>query len=284
MSTSLTPPTFERRSLEARRAFIPLAVSGCGIGCKYCYIDHPTGAPVALPVSTMRQVLHKLGATLGPSPGAASTLIAMSYDTEVSVSDSMIRNARMCLEFARAHHLPVQFSTKFPLPKVLREILEDWPPEDPHPVVFTTITTISLSSRLEPRAPSPQERAVNFGPHSGAWLSYALIKPFLATTANDADRLIGLLNQHRPDGVVVGIRYRREATMDGTGSAHPVADGWTAAPPSPAARAFIGRLSALDFRVFMSTRCVTAWHNSSMHGQFIKENHPHLCVNCGVCR
>jgi DNA repair photolyase len=210
-------------------------------------------------------------------------VLAIGCDTEVAISSETVTNALMCLDFAREHNLPVQLATKFPLHGALRRTLDRWPyPESP-PVIFTTITTIALSKRLEPNAPTPAERAANFRQHSPAWRSYALIKPFLAIPDRDRRDLVELLRTKRPDGVVVGIRYRRSSSNI-SGDAHPVASDWIATLPSGSARRLATQLTVTGLRVFMNTQCVTAWHNRSSDGQVVKEKFPHLCVGCGRCK
>jgi len=266
------------------RAFIPLASNGCGVGCKYCYIDNPAEAISALPASRVNEHLQAVRTYMDNRPPEARPVLAIGCDTEVAVSPEAVTNALMCLDFAREHNLPVQLATKFPLHGSLRRVLDRWPYADSPPVIFTTITTIALSKRIEPNAPAPAERAANFGPHSPTWRSYALIKPFLAIPNKDREDLVDLLRSKRPDGVVVGIRHRRAASMNTPGHAHPVARDWIGTPPSVAARRLVAQLSDAGFRVFINTQCVTAWHNRSADGQVVKEEFPHLCVGCGRCR
>jgi hypothetical protein len=266
------------------RAFIPLASNGCGVGCKYCYIDNPAERISALPASRVNELLQTVRAYMDDRPLEARPVLAIGCDTEVAVSPETVTNALVCLDFAREHNLPVQLATKFPLHASLRQALDHWPYTDSPPVIFTTITTIALSKRIEPNAPTPAERAANFRPHSPAWRSYALIKPFLAIPNEDRRDLIELLRTRRPDGVVVGIRYRRAPNFNTPGDAHPVASDWIATLPSATARRLATQLSDTGLRVFMNTQCVTAWHNRSSDGQVVKEKFPHLCVGCGRCR
>jgi hypothetical protein len=92
-----------------------------------------------------------------------------------------------------------------------------------------------------------------------------------------------LLCEQRPDGAVVGVRYRRRTVATESGREHPFAKGWIGQAPSVDVLEFVDRLRSLNFPVFMNTRCVTAWHNSSAHGQSVKRNSPYLCVGCGAC-
>ena len=273
----------EKVTIRYGRAFIPLASSGCGVGCKYCYITRPDGVVSALSVSRMRELLQIVEAYMDKRPKAPRPILAIGCDTEIGMSQAVLDNAMICLEFAAKYRLPVQISTKFPLAWSLRQKLDNWPLADSPPVVFTTITTVSLSARLEPNAPSPAERSTNFGQHSPSWLSYALIKPFFPTSRDDKLALLELLTQSRPDGIVVGVRYRHKEILNVVDDVHPIANDWVAVPPTASARQFVMQLTGVGFRVFMNTQCVSAWINASSHGIIVKKKYPHLCVNCGNC-
>src|SRR5215831_3101686 len=230
------------------RAFIPLAVSGCGVGCKYCYIDRPASDVDPLPAAHMRNILKDVEDYLSV-PRQLRPIIAIGCDTALGISPALVANALMCLDFAAAYRLPIQISTKFPLDQSVRRRLDGWIFTDCHPVVFTTITTALLSARIEPGAPTPAIRATNFRRHTRSWSSYALIKPFLATSESDKEALLKLLERNRPDGVVVGIRYRRKVAQDSLGDLHPIAKEWLALPPSESAQRFTARLSEMGHRV-----------------------------------
>ena len=265
------------------RAFIPLALRGCGVGCKYCYVASPRSAVEALPTGQMLGLLRTVSDRISTSPTNSRPIMAIGCDTEVAISEAVTANALLCLDFASEFGLPVQLATKFPLPGPVRQRLECWPTGRPRPIVFTTITTIALSAKLEPNAPTPYERSANFRAHGGAWHSYALIKPFLETSHGDLAGLLDLLAHARPDGVVVGVRYRRSRRPNMLGDAHPVARKWLAVQPSDGARLFAAQLTHMGFRVFMNTQCASAWHNASSDGLIVKQKYPHLCVNCGAC-
>lgn len=274
---------------EDGRIFLPLAAGGCGVGCRYCYIPSPNGPARAMSPSRLRAMLKSLTKSKAWRAGPTGPIISIGYDTELAMTDAVLANALTCLDFAREHGLPVQLATKFPLPAPLRERLESWPGSGPATAVFTSITTVALSSRLEPGAPDPAKRAANFHRIGDGWLSYALIKPFLAFSAEDQKCLVDLLTRHaRPDGVVVGIRYRRAAAPvtrpdDEDVRRHPIMPNWTGVPLPGQARDLVARLTTLGLRVFLSTRCVSAHHNRSGHGMSVKQRSPELCVGCGAC-
>ncbi|MGH3407974.1 MAG: hypothetical protein ACRDRJ_36570 [Streptosporangiaceae bacterium] len=264
------------------RAFVPIARSGCGVACKYCYIAAPADNVVPLSPLQVNSLLDDLrNYTLrpdGPRP-----IMAIGCDTEVGISPQLTNNVLACLDFAVRHGLPVQIATKFPLAEALRDALENWPGHLAPPMVFTTITTVTISQRIEPNAPDPVARAANFDRHLPRWQSYALIKPFLNTSSEDKDLLVNLLAAHRPDGVVVGVRYRRRNAPGNLGDPHPVAPDWIATLPSEPARMFVRRLYELGLRVFMNTQCASSWHDPSLDSTIVRVHYPHLCVQCGRC-
>lgn len=265
------------------RVFVPIAQSGCGVACKYCYIPAPASGVVPLSPGLMCDLLEQLRTFL-QRPDEPRPIMAIGCDTEVGVSTDLADNVLRCLDFAVTHDLPVQLATKFPLSQPLRETLGRWPADAAPPIVFTTITTAAMSQRLEPNAPTPAERSANFADHSPSWRSYALIKPFLPTSADDKDSLIDLLAMNRPDGVVVGVRYRRRHSLANRGDPHPIAPDWIANLPSESAKLFIARLSDLGLRVFMNTQCASSWHDPSLDSSIVRDKYPHLCVQCGRCR
>jgi hypothetical protein len=268
------------------RIFVELAAGGCGVGCKYCYIAEPSEAARPLPRETIMLRLSEITRRAGYRHGKTGPLLSIGCDTEVGVDPAVTDNAELCLAFAAEHELPVQLATKFPLPDRLVNLLNRWPSTAPVPVVFTTITTITRHLTLEPRAPAPGDRARNFGIPRAKWLSYALVKPFGPASVSDAPLLLELFKRTRPDGVVVGTQYNRGTTrlprLDEY-SEHPYIENWYSRGPTDHALSFAKELRTSDLRVFLSTRCVTAWHNASDHGLLIHDRHPHLCVGCGSC-
>jgi hypothetical protein len=269
-------------ALRDSRAFVPIAQSGCGVACKYCYISKPASAVMPLSPVQMHALLDGLGSYI-QRPGEPRPIMSIGCDTEVGVSPQLTDNVLICLDFAARHGLPVQIATKFPLAPALREALENWPADSAPAMVFTTITTVALSARIEPNAPHPVERSANFAAHLPTWQSYALIKPFLNTSYKDKEYLLNLLTLRRPDGVVVGVRYRKRREPESDGDPHPIAPDWIADLPSEPAKAFVRRLSALGLRVFMNTQCASSWHDPSLDSTVVRDNYPYLCVQCGRC-
>jgi hypothetical protein len=271
-----------RAKFRDGRLFVPIARSGCGVACKYCYISSPAESVVPLSLEHLCELLDDLRGYL-QRPDEPRPIMAIGCDTELGVSPQLTNNVLLCLDFAVRHGLPVQVATKFPLAPALKNALESWPAESAPPMVFTTITAVAMSKRIEPNAPHPFERATNFSEHLPTWQSYALIKPFLSTSPEDKQLLLNLLATHRPDGVVVGVRYRRRQAKGNLGDPHPVMPDWIATLPSESARVFIRQLSDLGLRVFMNTQCASAWHDPSLDSTIVRTNYPHLCVQCGRC-
>ncbi|MGH8424975.1 MAG: hypothetical protein ACRER3_21860 [Pseudomonas fluorescens] len=272
--------------IENNRVFVDLVAKGCGVGCKYCYISAPSATVEPLTATELKVVLRRVEQIVHDSRNDSKPLLAIGCDTEIDASRVVQERANECLQFAQKHRLPLQIATKFPLSQQLLARLNCWPAQCPMPTVFTTITTVSLFRQLEPGAPPPAERARNFTTGRQRWLSYALVKPFLPASAKDSRGLLDLFLRSRPDGVVVGVHYRRgDHFVDKSKKSfeHPYNRDWHSSGLSQQAREFVSLLQMHDIRTFATTRCVTAWHNKTNHGQSVKRHSPELCVNCGAC-
>src|SRR5579862_1141119 len=81
------------------RAFIPIARSGCGVACKYCYISAPASKAVPLSRRHMYKLLDELRSYIHQSH-QPRPIMAIGCDTEVGVSPQLTDNALICLDFA----------------------------------------------------------------------------------------------------------------------------------------------------------------------------------------
>lgn len=276
----------DSRTAEPDRIFVELASEGCGVGCRYCYIAKPASKARPLPITEVQATLDRIAASLSRND-SPPPLLSLACDTEIGTSRAMLDNAEECLHFAARNKIAVQFATKFRLPSTLISLLNEWPVDSPKPVAFTTITTVERHQLLEPGAPHPDERAENFVIPRKRWLSYALVKPFNASSTADSKALLNILLHKRPDGAVVGVRYRRRPASHTTESTkrheHPYMKNWIAETPTQQAKQFAQSLQDAGIVRFASTRCATAWHNATGHGQVIYQRSPHLCTGCGIC-
>jgi hypothetical protein len=271
-------------TMNGSRIFLELAESGCGVGCKYCYIPEPAEQVRPLPVTSVAATLVALERHPNFSPGRRGTLLAIGCDTELGLNPQLTQSVCLALDFALKHDIPVQLATKYPLSPTVLNYLAKFDVASGKPVIFTSLTVVTDHRRLEPGAPSAQRRAQNFLVTPRVWLSYALIKPFLIATWQDRLNILSFLEQYKPDGVVVGVPYRParyDVERDGD---HPYAVGWSGNRPSAQARQFVELVRSRGHRVFMNTECAVDFHNRTGGGQLVHDQYNYLCVGCGACK
>lgn len=259
------------------RVFLTYASSGCGIGCSYCYIDHPSSPPVYYPDEHYRLQIEQLEAT------DRVIVAALAPDTDPFVTPESIERSLFYLRACESSGAAVQLSTKCRIPPDVRVLLDNWSGKL-RPIIFTSMTSFDLHDRLEPGAPHPEERAKNFGEHAPSWVSAALVKPLLSISSCDQRRLVDLLLATKPEAVVVGARYRKVESVGATQlRPHPFASDWSGSAPTDAAIAFARRLESEGIPLFRNTECVVDYFNDCGIAQTIYTQYHDLCTNCGLC-
>jgi hypothetical protein len=266
------------------RIFLELAESGCGVGCKYCYIPNPAEQVQPLPTASVSAKLVAIERHPKFCPGHKGTLLAIGCDTELGLNPHLSQSVCLALGFALKHDIPVQLATKYPLSLPVLNYLARFDVASHKPVIFTSFTVVTDPRKLEPGAPSVQRRAQNFLVAPRVWLSYALIKPFLIATWRDRLNILNFLEQYRPDGVVVGVPYRPSRKNVERDGEHPFVGDWSGNRPSAEARQFVELVRNRGHKVFMNTECVVAFHNRTGHAQQVHDQRNYLCVGCGACR
>lgn len=260
------------------RVLLPLARTGCGFSCRYCYIPQPRLPAVSISAIELDADLHSVRSDERFVSGIDGTLISLGCDTEVFGTVEMTALCSHTLDIFADTGNPVQIATKCPLPDAIVDRLNVWPSGAPRPIVFTSVTTLTRAEHFEPGAPSPWVRAHNFGIPRRRWESALLVKPFTKASGEDKAEFVELIRDTRPDFVVVGVQYRRH----GDGPPHPLERGWTGTTVQDH-HGFVQAIKATGVPVFLNTLCVTAFVNSSTHGQPVLDEHPDLCVSCGAC-
>lgn len=268
-----------RPRFEGRRVFVPIATAGCGWGCAYCYIPSPKQPVASLPEDVLRHDLEELERAGAFSVGPGGTVISVGCDSEPFVTPTSTARTLAILRWARERDNPVQLATKSRLPPDAVDELDRWNDNDSIPTVFTSITSVAHTDRLEPGAPPAEVRATNFAHQPRAWVSAAMVKPYLAATERDRDALVDLFARTRPDAIVVGTHYR----ANGRGKAHPFEATWAAVPGTLSGTRFVAALGDLDMPVFHHSLCVSATTAGDDQALEVFREHPSVCAQCGLC-
>lgn len=266
-------------TFEGTRVFIPLAASGCGYGCTYCYVPNFDERSTPLTSQDMVDYVERIRTDSRFVPGPTGTIFGLGCDTEPFNSRTNIDNVLYLFEAAAATSNPIQVATKTPLPTRVRAALENH--AGPRPVVYTSFTCVRSAPLVEPSAPPPALRAANFAIHGDSWTSAAMIKPVTPTTARERVGLRLLLTDNKPDFIVVGSTYT--STTDADEQPHPLANTWTSPGLSSAADAVASEMSRLGVPIYAHSLCGCANTWRSAHALEVYNDYEELCTKCGLC-
>lgn len=218
--------TWQTREDGGNRVFVQGPSDACPIGCAYCYIGNKGAEPEAYDRNRLDETLD---AIIEDPNYSEHTMISLGCDTDPLLPQLLEGTIQILGRFSKLANL-IQLASKLVIPEELIEFSQDWPRGKRPPVFSTSITSIRFADRIEPRAPSPEERAGNFDRISQMrWNSIALMKPVLASMLGEKDTFVDLYKRHTPDGIVVGDMYRR-GLGDGTLLPHPIATDWALRP------------------------------------------------------
>ncbi len=193
-------PTFQHRPDGISRVFVQLSENaGCPIGCKYCYIPN-VGKP-AMGISPDR--MHARLAELVEHPDfSEETLVSLGCDTDPFLDDT-IPATLQALKFFNNRPNPLQIATKLRLPPEAERLMHERPETVQSVVLSTSITTIAHAERIEPGAPSAEERAHNLDARNGID-SLAILKPYRRGTIHELPAFTDLFSRHTPVGIIMG--------------------------------------------------------------------------------
>jgi len=246
------------------RVFMPVTSNGgCPVGCAYCYI--PNLGKAAIPLSS-EEIAHDITRTEQDErfvAGAIGTLISLGCDSEPFLPENIPGIKRIVEHFGSKNN-PVQIATKFVVPDTVLELAIDWPEATPPLVLSTSITTVSQAERIEPGAPSAEDRATNFDKlRPLRWIGAAIIKPISPASLRDTEAFLELFDRHRPEAIVVGAAYQRgRVTQAAEGKTHPLADTWGKRAFNQKEQDFIEAMRKVGSPVFTSSLDVVEWARS----------------------
>lgn len=262
------------------RAFLPISTSGCGSGCKYCFISDPDGQPNYVAPAEIDASLSELLSSPDFSPGVNGTLLSLAPETEPMRGERSIALLNQYLAELLPLGNPIQIATKERVPTDWWEHVLDCA----QLVLFTSFSTLLRAERIEPRAAAPNTRLLNFDlPTTGKARQVALIKPFLRQTARELEEFATAFMQHMPDAQCVGIQYVANKSDRSERLHHPLFEGWTSPPPSSLLHEFAGALrERLNIPTFHNSTCVSAYFLDRLPPRPIWRI-PGLCVRCRDC-
>ncbi len=197
-----------RRDHHAKRYPRPCGMTvhtgiGCPLGCRYCYI-YDMGFPgKASPYPlTGREMLYALILNPYVAPGPGGTMFALGAVTEPFLPNTKSRTFEYLQELGKLGN-PIQISTKLTLEE---EDVYEIAASAPHISVLVTVIAVKDYRKLEPNAPSPEERIetcrrlTNIGLHVSLF-----IRPIIpGFTDRDAEDILNLGKSAGVRTVVLG--------------------------------------------------------------------------------
>ncbi len=224
MSKELYNFTWQNRDDGTNRVFLQGPQDACPIGCAYCYISHRGAEPDAYDLIRLDDTVDTI---IGDEKFNDETTVSLGCDTDPLLPQLLPGTIRVLGRFASGTN-PLQLASKLKVPDQLVEFSHKGELGRRPPVFSVSLSTIRLAHQLEPLAPSPKERAINFDilRDTMGWNSIALIKPFMKTALEEVDDFISLFNEHTPDSVVVGSKFRR-GNGNGAEHMHSIATTWS---------------------------------------------------------
>ncbi len=270
---------------EPGRAFVNITTRGCGCGCRYCYIVDPGGPQVLISERQACESLEFLLAHPLFELGKHGTVLSLCPGTEPYRTKQSIHLIATILGQVLPLGNPVQISTKEAIPPEMLDLigrLSSWK----HQVVnFTSITTVSRASLIEPHAASVALRAGNFESCREAGLfSCIYIKPFTSLTYRDLPLFLELVAQSRPNAACVGMKYT-SVPDEGRPYRHPIHANLRSGGIDALCRQFVEALESGTggISVFHTSVCVTAVTRDRFPLPRIWREYPALCVSCRDC-
>jgi len=246
--------TWQARDDGGSRVFIQGPSDACPIGCAYCYIGDKGVEPEPYDRARLGETID----TIIEHPNFTDdTMVSLGCDTDPLLPQLLEGTMQIIGRFSELPN-SIQLASKLVIPEELIDFSRNWPLGKRPPVLSTSITSIRFADRVEPRAPSPEERASNFDRISQMrWNSLALMKPVLASMIGEKDAFVDLYKRHSPDGIVVGDMYRR-GLGNGRPQPHPIARDWTLRPQEDYKRNIINYLQESLPHIFVMDSSVDA--------------------------
>jgi ferredoxin len=271
-------------SWTGQRAFLDIAASGCGTGCRYCYIAAPRAAQRLQSSAVMDQALEQLVGDSRFRPGVGGSLITLSPNTEpFKTTDSEALTNRILTALLPLGN-SIQLATKERIPESTLAIADHHAHSKRQLVIFLSMTSLRLAAHLEPEAAPVAERVQNVSRvRQRRCTACVYIKPFLPVARAEVGQFVELLLPHSPELVCVGVLYRHAWTGDRHLS-HPMRADFYATAVSSAQQEFCATLERqLGAHVFLTSTCVSSYLVDKEPPVPVWRDYPQLCVRCRAC-
>lgn len=189
--------------LEKGRIFIDIAYTGCGSGCKYCYVPSSSEKQEVAPYSDFEKIVK----ILNEYGEKDKYVISFCPNTEPFKSKESIARVLWVLQELHRDRFYFQISTKEYISDSLLEKLNILAKES---TIFINVSIPFLETqRIEPGAATRDQRVSNIVRirNYSHLRSGLYIKPCTSNAVDNAERYISIINKVQPDYVCVGVSF-----------------------------------------------------------------------------
>lgn len=192
---------------EKGRTFVDIAYSGCGSGCKYCYVPSASEKQALASFEDLMQIAD----CLNHSTWKDGHIVSFCPNTEPFKSTESTERALFLLQRLQDKRFYIQISTKEYIDDVLMRELDALAKKN---AIFVNVSTPVLSSReMEPRAADIEHRISNIErirlyPYLRCGL---YIKPCFRSAVDDVEQYAAVINRTKPDYVCIGPTFYNNA-------------------------------------------------------------------------
>lgn len=189
--------------IEKDRTFVDVAYSGCGSGCKYCYVPSASEKQVLVSPEDLRQMVDYLN-NLDWKGGH---IISFCPNTEPFKSIESTKRVLSILQRLHENCFYVQISTKEYIDDALMHELNSLAKKN---AIFMNVSMPILSSQeIEPGAANIEKRISNIErirPYP--YLKCGLyIKPCFRNTVDNVEQYAAIIRRAKPDYVCIGSSF-----------------------------------------------------------------------------
>lgn len=197
------------------RFFIDIAVSGCGSGCTYCYVETAKGNQILLTQQDIVDTVNYIKNNTNYKAGKNGSIISLCPNTEPFKTSESSLLIRTILESFLPMGNIIQISTKEEIPEELLVTAEKLSIFERQVYFFISTSSITKANIVEPYAAPIDIRFKNFQTikkHKKI-TSCMYIKPFCQYTADDLQYYIEKIEGYSPDAICVGVDFIKRTIL-----------------------------------------------------------------------
>lgn len=195
------------------RVFVDIAYSGCGSGCKYCYVSTAKEGQKLITEKSKKDIVE----TLLSIADLKNKIVSFSPNTEPFKSDESVKLVIDIVRQIIQSGVSIQISTKEKIKCEYIKLLNDLCVRQGQIVINVSVPVLTDYDKIEPGAADIEDRLENFRAiHNYDKIKGCLyIKPFTVSYSyNYLNNYISIINQYDIEYVCVGMVFYKNNLID----------------------------------------------------------------------